>query len=85
MTSKVFLRALKHFKLLALFPFQLSGALEKWEQEGVFVVFWLPTSTFHGALAAQKLGHHGDPGEGGRRVSGIFLSGIWVLIKDQWA
>lgn len=84
-TSQVFLRALKHFKLLASFPFQLSGALEKWEQEGVFVVFRLPTSTFHGALAVQKLGHHGDPGEGGRRISGTFLSGIWVLIQDQWA
>ena len=79
MTSQVFLRALKHFKLLASFPFQLSGALEKWEQEGVFVVFRLPTSTFHGALAAQKLGHHGDPGEGGRRISGTFLSVLKFL------
>lgn len=70
--SKVFLRALRCFKLMVLFPFQLSGASEKWEQEGVCIVFWLPTSTFRGALAAQKLGHHGDPREGGRRISEPF-------------
>lgn len=68
--SEVFLRALRCFRLMALFPFQLSGSSEKREQEGVCIVFWLPTSTFRGALAAQKLGHHGS--KGGRRISEPF-------------